>query len=271
MNAQANNEENGAVGLAEAERKETAPEPAVDRALLEEMLKAGVVFGRKSSKTNPRMAPFIETTRNSIELFGYREVLAGIEAAGAFLEGVLRANGTVLIVGTTPAARDIVVKLADAFNFPRVTARWLGGTLTNFPTISKRIQYYLKLKADREAGRLERYTKKEQVQFAKEIEKLTRFFSGLERLTALPQALLVVNVNAHLTAMREARRLGIPVAAVINSDADPGLVTYPIPGNDAGRSSIAWLVGRLETYLRRGKETVASPQKPESASVGNGR
>lgn len=267
MNVQAS-EENTAVAVTEGERKDAAGDPPFDRALLEEMLKAGVVFGRRSSKTNPRMEQFIEMTRNGIELFSCGQVLARLDAAGLFLEEVARKNGTVLCVGTTPAARDLVTKLADAFQLPRVTVRWLGGTLTNFPTISKRIQYYLKLRADREAGRLERYTKKEQAQFAKEIEKLTRFFSGLERLTALPQALLVVNASAHATAIREARRLGIPVVAIVNSDANPDLVTHPIPGNDAARSSISWFIAKLELYLRRGKEAIA-PKIGEKLSRGD--
>lgn len=268
MNAQIIEE--NAAALAEGEKKEALGEPAVDRVLLEEMFKAGVVFGRRSSKTNPRMKQFIEMTRNGIEFFGQNQVTARLEAAGEFLESIAKKNGTVLCVGTTPPARDLVAKFADAFQFPSVTVRWLGGTLTNFPTISKRIQYYLKLKADREAGRLERYTKKEQIQFAKEIEKLTRFFSGLERLTALPQALFIVNVNAHATAVRETKRLGIPVVAIVNSDADPGLVTYPVPGNDVARSSIAWFIAKLEPYLRRGKEA-AAPKAQEPSRGGNGR
>ena len=140
------------------------------------------------------------------------------------------------------------------FSMPYVTKRWLGGTLTNFKTLSKRIQYYMNLKADKATGKLEKYTKKEQLEFSKLITKMDQFFNGLEKLSRLPDVLLVVNVTDHITAVREARRLKIPVVAIISTDTDPELVDYPIPANDNSRTSIAWILGKLEAKIEEGQK-----------------
>lgn len=254
-------EENN-VALIEEKSADAAPS-AIDQLLLEELVRVGVVFGRRSSKTNPRMEQFIEFSRNGIELFDHAAILAALRRAGDFLEGVVQKRGVILFVGTMPSVKDLVGKLAHTHQFPRVTERWIGGTLTNFQTIAKRIAYYLKLKADYDAGRLDKYTKKERVQFAKQIERMTHLFDGLETLTALPQALFIVNLNAHLIAVREARRLGIPVVAIANSDANPDLVEYPIPGNDTARSAVAWLLAKIEERIVRGRAAGAGAAPAE--------
>ncbi len=239
--------------------KATAPaEQAVDPALLEAMARAGVVYGRKKSKTHPRMRPYIFTTRNGIEMFDLTQTWAALERAGAFLQTVVAKSGMILIVGTAPAAKEFVAALAAKFKLPYVVERWLGGTLTNFKTISERLQYYLKLRADRDAGRLEKYTKKERIEFDKEIKRLTTLFGGLEGMTALPQALLIVGASKHATAVREARRMKIPIVALMSTDMNPELIDYPIPGNDNARSSIAWVLGEIEKYLEKGKAEQAA-------------
>jgi small subunit ribosomal protein S2 len=136
---------------------------------------------------------------------------------------------------------------ADKLDAPCVVERCLGGTITNFNTIFKRLQYYLKLKADRAAGKLEKYTKKERLQFDREIARMEKLFSGLEKLEKIPDALLVVDaaLKNHHTAVREANRMKIPVIAIINSDNDPDQISYPIPGNTRARASVEWVLNKI--------------------------
>ncbi len=233
--------------------------PTMDQALMEEMVKAGVLYGRKKSKTHPRMKPFIFGTRNGIEILELPKTMETIEKAGEFLKETAKKDGLVLVVGAKPASQDLMEEFAKKFSYPYVVKRWLGGTLTNFKTILKRIQYYMTLKADKATGKLEKYTKKERVEFDKQIEKMEGFFLGLERLSRLPDAVIVVNVNDHMTAVREAKRMKIPVVAILSTDTDPEVVEYPIPANDNSRNSIAWILARLEAKVQEGlKERPAS-------------
>lgn len=227
--------------------------PAENTAVLEEMARAGILYGRKKSKTNPKMRPYIQATRSGIEIFDLTQTLAAIEKTREFLKELNQKGGMPLLVGTQPAAKEIIRNLADKFGFPYVTERWLGGTLTNFKTLSTRINYYLKLKADRAAGKLEKYTKKERLNFDQEISRMEKLFGGLERMNKLPDVLIVVDSILHLTAIREANRLKIPIIAIINSDSDPDAVQIPIPANASARSSIIWILGKLEKAIEEGK------------------
>jgi len=223
---------------------------------LEELIQSGVLYGRKKSKTNPRMTSFIQMTRNGIEIFDAAKVIKVIEIASEFIKGIAQKNGKLLLVGTQPAAKELIKAMAEKFSWPYVTERWLGGTLTNFKTLSQRVNYFIKLKADRAANRLAKYTKKERLQFDREIARMEKLFGGLERLDKLPDALLIVNTVVHDTALREARRLKIPVIGLINSDGDPSLITYPIPANANARSSIKWILEKLEKAAEEGRSSV---------------
>ncbi len=229
-----------------------APEITMDPMLLEEMVKAGLLYGRKKSKTHPHMKPFIFATRNGIEILDLPKTSEQLEKAGEFLKQVAKKEGLILVVGTKPAAQDLVEELAKKFSFPYVTKRWLGGTLTNFKTLSKRIQFYMNLKTDMATGKLEKYTKKERTEFAKLAGKMDQFFSGLERLSRVPDALLVVNANDHMTAVREARRLKIPIVSILSTDTDPEIADHPIPANDNSRTSIAWILNKLTVKIEEG-------------------
>ena len=239
------------------------PEIKIDQAVLEAMAKAGILYGRRKSKTHPHMRSWIYTTRNGIEILDLPKTMEAVEKAGEFLKGVAKKDGLVMIVGTKPSAQELTESFAAKFTFPFVVKRWLCGTLTNFKTISKRIQYYMNLKADKASGKLEKYTKKERVAIDKKIEKMNEFFRGLERLTRLPDALVVVNVNDHITAVREAKIMKIPVIAILSTDTDPEIVNYPIPANDNSKTSIAWILSKLESKIEEGlKERPAPISKP---------
>ena len=235
--------------------------PSIDPLILEEMVKAGVLYGRKKTKTHPKMKPFIFTTRNGIEILDLPKTMQALEKAAEFWKEVAKKGGLILVVGTKPAAQELTENFAKKFSISFVIKRWLGGTLTNFKTISKRIQYYMNLKSDKATGKLEKYTKKERVEFDKEIERLNGFFVGLERLARLPDVLVIINANEHITAIREAKRLKIPIVAILSTDTDPELANYPIPANDNSKTSIAWILGKLEAKIEEGarERPVASP------------
>lgn len=227
--------------------------------VLEEMMKAGLFIGRRSSKTHPKVRPMIFGARNGVSMIDLEATLSLTEKAMDFIkQKVAAGKGKLLLVGTTPASKKSVVETADRLSVPYVTERWLGGTLTNFKTLSKRISYFKKLKNDKATGRLDKYTKKERVDFDRKISKMTRMFSGLEKLEEMPDVVFVVDVNSHIIAVREAKLLKIPVVGVLNTDADPDLVTYPILANDRSKSSADWLLARLEKAVAEGKQQAAA-------------
>ena len=226
--------------------------------ILKEMISAGVLYGHKKSKTHPRMRPFIFATRNGLELFDLNATVEAMEKAKEAVRNKIKAGATILFVATQAEAREAVEELAKKIGFPRVTNRWLGGTLTNFKTLSKRIDYMKKLRADKESGQLEKYTKKERVVLSRELDKLSLIFTGLETMAKIPDLVVIINVNKHATALREARRLKIPVVAVLNSDVNPESVEYPVPGNDVSRSAISWFLRNLESAIEEGRREVGA-------------
>ncbi len=225
-------------------------EETLDEELAAEMVKAGVLYSHKKSKADPRMRPFISANRHEIDVLDMQAVLESIENASTFLKETLSKGGLVLFVGTAPSVSKAVKDIADKFNQPYVTHRWLGGTLTNFDVIRKRIDYYIGLKEKQTKGEFEKYTKKEQVKFSDEIAKLSQRFEGLVKLECLPDAIFVVDAGAHTAVVKEANSIGIPVAAVIDSDDNPELITHPLIANDHAKSSVEWVINRVNKKLR---------------------
>ena len=244
-----------------------APEtsaPLAHAPLIEEMTKAGLLYGRKKSKTHPRMRKFIHATRSGIEIFDLEKTLSALEGAEAFLKEMAAKPGALLFVATQPEAGKIIEEMAKRLGFPYVVKRWLGGTLTNFKTLSLRIQHFISLRADKAAGRLDKYTKKERVLFDRELGKLETLFGGIETMTRAPDAVIIVDPQKHETALRETKRLGIPVVALTSSDSDPEEVAYPIPANASARASISWILARLETAIAAGKSAITSSATPKA-------
>lgn len=236
---------------------EPALDVSVDQNILREMITAGLCYGRSKAKTHPRMRPYVFATRNGIELIDVGQTW---HALGRALEAVKKAAAEgkqILLVGTQPAAHESVLALAGKFGLPYVVKRWLGGTLTNFKTISRRVEHFKKLKADRAAGLLEKYTKKERLDIDRQIGKMDELFRGIETMAKLPGLMLAVNANLHEIPIREAHRAGIPVVAIMNSDSDPDTVEHPVPANDNSRASIAWLFAKIEAALEEGKKEAA--------------
>ena len=224
---------------------------SVDKAALEEMIKAGIFYGRKKSKTNPKMKDFIFGARNSIEIIDLSETARLLEDAGKFLKDIFekKPKAQILLVGTHPSAEAAVKGLAKKFSFPYVTTRWIGGTLTNFKTINARVEKFKDLKTKKASGALDKYTKKEQLEFSKEIERMERIFAGIQNMSELPDVLLVFNAKLHETAIREAKITKVPVIAVLNTDSDPSRVEFPIASNDSTKPSINWISSYVEKVL----------------------
>lgn len=249
------------------EKKDNLLEDSANFPLIEEMMRVSLFGGLKSSKTHPKMKPYIVGVRNGISIIDLEETLKLLDAAMEFVKsriapgskagvadsGLSTEKGNILLVGTTPSAKRAVERTAKKLGLLFVTERWLGGILTNFKTLSKRIAYFKKLKSDREAGRLDKYTKKERVGFNRQIQKMSMMFSGLETMERLPDILFIVDVNAHMTAVREAKRLKIPVIGVMNANTNPKEVDYPIPANDRSKSGIEWILERLEKTIEEAR------------------
>lgn len=247
----------------QAEAVEPAPVvSAAEMAIYEDMAKAGVLFGRRRSKTNPKMKQYIHTTRSGFEIIDLSQTSAAIEAAQQLLKDIVKKGQLLLIAATTPPSEGPAKKLAATYALPHVTLRWLGGTLSNFEVISKRIQHLIARKADKAAGRLEKYTKKERVIIDKEIERLEKLFGGLEKMNVLPGALLVIGAEQHRTAIREANRMNIPVIAIASTDTNPDGIQYLIPANDVSIPAIEYVLAKFEEAIKQAiREKATAPVK----------
>ncbi len=240
--------------------------PIEDRELFDRMMESGVFRGRSKSKTNPLMKKYIVSTRSGYEIIDLQKTIESLKKAAEAMQRVIRERKTILMVGTGPAAKSIVKETAKRLDIQYVTERWLGGTLTNFDTISKRIKHFKKLRDDKEAGKLDRYTKKEQLDKTKELAKLRKFFEGIEGLNQLPAMVFLADLSGGKYAAKEAKIKGIPVVAILNTDADISLVDYPIPANDMGIDSIRLIMEYIEKAIVEARATV--PLQAEIESVG---
>jgi small subunit ribosomal protein S2 len=230
----------------------------VDEANLEvirEMMKVGLMYGHKKSKTNPKFKPYIHTNRNEIEIIDLAQTLSALESAVEFIKQQIKEGKVVLLVAIQPAAKEAVENLAKKFNFSYINEKWIGGLLTNFKVISQRLEYFKKVQADFEKGEFDKYTKKERVMINRNIYRMKKMFTGLENLTKMPDVIFIVDpsLKGHTTAVREARRIKIPIVAVLDSDDDPDLIDYPIPANDHAKMSIDWIMNRIFNSLESNK------------------
>jgi small subunit ribosomal protein S2 len=226
----------------------------LDEPEMQAMVTAGVFVGRIKMKTHPRMRPNILATRNNIEIINLGKTLEKLDEAMEFVKARVIAKANILLVGTQPAAEEGLLRLSKEFNLPAVTIRWLGGTMTNYRVISKRIEYFKKLKMDDKNGAFLKYTKKEQLGIKKELEKLEQLMSGLESMTSRPDLLILIDPVAHRPAALEARKLGVPIVAYSNTDTDPNNIEYLIPGNTKARTSVNWFLEKLGDTIRAGRK-----------------
>jgi small subunit ribosomal protein S2 len=211
-----------------------------------EMLEAGVHFGHERSKKNPRMDKYIFMLRNRMAIIDLEKTHAALSQAIEFVQKIsAEPNNEILFIGTKRQAREIVRKHAEAVHMPYVTKRWLGGTLTNFSTILKSIEKLEEYKSLAGTPAMDKMTKKEKLVHGKEIERLENVLEGIKNLKKLPAAIIAVGVHDERLAIREARRVGIPVVGIADTNADPSSVDYAIPANDDAIRSIDLIVGTL--------------------------
>jgi small subunit ribosomal protein S2 len=209
------------------------------------LLETGVHFGHRTRRWNPKMRPYIFTERNGIHILDLQQTIFMIENAYNLVRDTVNEGGAVLFVGTKRQAQDTVAREATRAAQPYVNERWLGGTLTNWQTISQRIKYLDELEKRRDAGEFELLKKKERLQLTREIEKLSQRLGGIRKMTGLPTLLFIVDVNHEETAVREANKLGIPVIAMVDTNCDPDPIDFLIPSNDDAIRAIKLISGKM--------------------------
>lgn len=217
------------------------------------LLESGVHFGHRTHKWNPRMKPYIFTERNGIHIINLQQTVKAIEEAYNVVRDTVAAGGTVLFVGTKRQAQETVYEEAVRCGMPHVTARWLGGMLTNWRTIRERINELERLERMRDRGDFERLTKKEGLMLTREIEKLETRLGGVRKMIRLPELLFVVDVRREETAVHEANLLNIPIVAMVDTNCDPTQIDYPIPSNDDAIRAIKLVVGKIADAVLEGR------------------
>lgn len=223
-----------------------------------EMLQKGVHFGHQESRWHPKMKPYIFTSRNGIHIIDLEKTQAKLAEAAAFLKGIAKRGGVVLFVGTKRQAKDIVRSAAESVGMPSVTERWIGGLLTNFETIIKSTRKFKSLESQAASGEFAKYTKKEQLEFRREIERLRELVGGIVSLERLPDAVFFVDLRKEKTALAEARKMKVPTVAIADTNTNPEAVAYPIPANDDATKSIDLIVNLMAEAIREGLDERAT-------------
>ncbi len=233
---------------------------------MEALFDVGAHFGVSRSRRHPSVKPFIFGTKDKVEIFDLEKTLIALSAAENLASEIGAKGGTIVFVGGKNEAREAVKTVAQSAGLPFVAGRFIGGSLTNFPEIRKRINRMEDLTSQKEKGELAKYTKKERLLIDKEIAKLQEKFSGISSLKSLPQAMFVVDPRREHIAVAEANRMKIPVIALASSDCNLSSIEAPIPANDATIKSIRFFTERIASAFQQGKK-LAADKKPAAAQV----
>jgi small subunit ribosomal protein S2 len=217
-----------------------------------DLLDAGVHFGHQTKRWNPRSKPFIFDHRQGVTIIDLAKTHEALEKACAFIENAVANGGNILLVGTKRQAKDIVREAAAATGMPFSVDRWLGGTLTNYETVKKSIAKYKKYQAMDTSGEMSKLPRKEESAIKREMSRMQRNFNGIADMGGLPSALFIVDVGHEKIAVAEAARCGIPSVALVDTNSDPTLVTYPVPGNDDAVKSIRIIVETIVAAIQSG-------------------
>jgi small subunit ribosomal protein S2 len=234
---------------------------------MRELLEAGVHFGHQTRRWNPKMKRYIYGSRNGIYILDLHQTISLFDQAAGFVRQITENNGSVLFVGTKKQAQEPIRVAAKRSGSFYVNERWLGGMLTNFPTIQGRIERLKELERWQQDGTLERFVKKEQLRLMEEKDKLERFLGGIKEMRRLPDALFIVDVKKEKIAVLEARRLGIPIVAVVDTNCDPDAADMVIPGNDDAIRSIRLLTERIAEAIIELRGEQWSPDQDEQEPV----
>jgi small subunit ribosomal protein S2 len=233
---------------------------------MKQLLEAGVHFGHQTRRWNPKMEPFIFGERNGIHIVDLRQTLDQIGRAYDFVSDLTANGGTVLFVGTKKQAQSAISEAGERAEMPYVNFRWLGGMLTNFQTIHKRIFYMKELERMESSGEMEALPKKERLRLRRELEKLQRTLGGVANMERVPQALFVIDLNVEHLAVAEAVRLNIPVVAVVDTNCDPDNIDIVIPGNDDAIRAAQLIAIEMADAARAGREIARAKRQKKDDS-----
>jgi len=227
---------------------------------MKQLLEAGVHFGHQTRRWNPKMDRYIFTERNGIYIIDLQKTVKKVEEAYNFVKSVAAENGTILFVGTKKQAQDSVKEEAERCGMYYINQRWLGGTLTNFSTIQKRIDRLKELERMEEDGTFDLLPKKEVILLRKEMERLEKFLGGIKNMKGLPSAIFVIDPRKERIAVAEARKLGIPLVGIVDTNCDPDEIDYVIPGNDDAIRAVKLLTAKMADAVieaNQGEQTTA--------------
>jgi len=235
-----------------------------DTATIKQLLEAGAHFGHQTGRWNPRMKNYIFTKRNGIHIIDLEKTAVMLDKACDFIKDVVARGESVLFVGTKKQAQESVQEEANRCGMYYVNQRWLGGMLTNFATIQARIDQLVRLEDQMARGELGRLTKKEVGKIAEKIEKLNRQMGGFKEMTALPGAMFIIDPTKERIALAEARRMGVPVVAIVDTNCNPDEIDYPVPANDDAIRAIKLICTKMADAVIEGRMGVATDITPEA-------
>jgi small subunit ribosomal protein S2 len=234
-----------------------------DTATIKQLLEAGAHFGHQTGRWHPRMKNYIFTKRNGIHIIDLEKTVVMLDKAGAFVREVVSSGKSVLFVGTKKQAQDSIKEEATRCGMYYVNLRWLGGMLTNFTTIQARIDQLVRMEDQQARGEFGRLTKKEILKLNEKIEKLNRQMGGFKEMTALPGALFIIDPTKERIALAEAKRMGIPVVAIVDTNCNPDEIDHPIPANDDAIRAIKLICSKMADAVNEGKAGLAAAVPPE--------
>lgn len=234
------------------------------------LLEAGVHFGHQTKRWHPRMRGYIFTERNGIHIIDLQQTVVKLGIAYDFVRDVVAKGGTILLVGTKKQAQETITQEATRCGMPYVNRRWLGGLLTNFQTIQRRVDFLVRLEDRKLRGELERLPKQEARRLEETIARLNRFVGGIKELTALPDALFIVDPTKEHIATKEARRTGVPIVAMVDTNCNPDEIDYPIPANDDAIRAVKLVCAKIADAVAEGKaarETLVGEGEEEKGEL----
>ncbi|MCK4454018.1 30S ribosomal protein S2 [Candidatus Parcubacteria bacterium] len=227
-----------------------APDFKID---VDEMLAVGVHFGHRTSRLHPKMEPYLAGVKNTVHIIDLEKTAEKLKEALKFIQEIISENKVLLLVGTKIQIKDLVKEIAQECELPYVNERWLGGTLTNFEVISKRVGYLKEIEEKKASGAWEKYTKKERIKMNREFQNLKTKFEGLKTLSRVPDTMFVLDIRKDDLAVKEAKMKGIKVIAICDTNTDPSLIDYPIPANDDAISSVKYILEKVKEAILKTK------------------
>ncbi len=231
---------------------------------LEEMTRAGLHFGHRASRVHPKIMPYLGGIKNTVHIFDLEKTAEKFKTALEFIQELISENKNLLIVGTKIQIKELVRNMAIECGLPYVVERWIGGTFTNFEVVRKRIEYFKDLERKKTGGELEKYTKKERAKIDRKLKDLEIKFGGIKDVEELPYAIFILDIRKDDLAVREAKRKGIKVIGVADTNVDPTVADYPIPANDDAISSVKYILDKVKEIIL---ETKSKAQNPKSKTT----